>query len=355
MAEHKRTGKKKKRGASRKGGGARRPRPENRRRDRVREEKRSRGPAPGGMTAVEFWSLCSMNGLIIDDPKMEKLSRYVSDLLYWNEKINLISRRDTEHVWRSHILHSLTPILLGMIPKSGRVLDIGSGGGLPGIPMKIVHPALDIVLLDSIAKKVKTTEMLASHVIDHGLKAFRERAEEMPNYPEYAEGFDLVIARAVAPLVDLIGWAKPLLKPGSGRMVLLKGGTLVDELDHAVGKHPDAQVTIHEIKLTGTDWFADEQKRIVTVHFGGASTETQSGETVALPETVPTVPPADEPAEGVTVVEEGLDTGIEGEASIVPEESGLVATVVDDDAVGVALTGGDDAGLVDTVVDRDDV
>ena len=247
------------------------------------------------MTPVEFWSICSMNGLVLDDGQMDKMVRYVGDLLYWNEKINLISRRDTEQIWKRHILHSLAPVLLDMIPKTGRVLDIGSGGGLPGIPMKIARPGLEMVLLDSISKKVKTVEMLASHVIDHGLTAIRERAEEMPTYPEYAGSFDLVIARAVAPLVDLIGWARPLLRPDTGQMVLLKGGTLIDELDHAVGKHPDAEVTIHEIKLTGIGWFEEEQKRIVTVrlgkegapHKGAPRSQTDQGdqpEVTSLPE-----------------------------------------------------------------------
>ena len=220
------------------------------------------------MSPVEFWSLCSMNGLILDDEQMERLSRYATDLVHFNEKLNLISRRDTEHVWLRHILHSLTPVLMDMVPDTGRMLDIGSGGGLPGIPIKIARPGLDVVLLDSIAKKVKTTEMLASHVVEHGLVALRERAEELPKYPEYAEGFDLIVARAVAPLVDLITWSRPLLKP-DGLMVLLKGGTLIDEMEHAVGKHPDAQITIHDIELVGLDWFERENKRIVTVRLDG--------------------------------------------------------------------------------------
>lgn len=227
------------------------------------------------MSPVEFWSLCSMNGLILDDEQMERLTRYATDLVHFNEKLNLISRRDTEHVWLRHILHSLTPVLMDLVPDSGRVLDIGSGGGLPGIPIKIARPGLDMVLLDSIAKKVKTTEMLASHVIEHGLVVLRERAEELPKYPEYAAGFDLIIARAVAPLVDLITWARPLLKP-DGQMVLLKGGTLIDEMDHAVGKHPDAQITIHDIELVGLDWFAQENKRIVTVRLNAVAPDSES-------------------------------------------------------------------------------
>ncbi len=106
---------------------------------------------------------------------MEQFERYTNDLLYWNEKVNLISRRDTEHIWLHHILHSVAIAFTGELPKSGKVLDIGTGGGLPGIPLKILNPKFDVTLLDSIAKKVQTVGMIAGHITVHGLRAVRER------------------------------------------------------------------------------------------------------------------------------------------------------------------------------------
>ncbi|MGE3799557.1 MAG: 16S rRNA (guanine(527)-N(7))-methyltransferase RsmG [Candidatus Kapaibacterium sp.] len=232
--------------------------------DRGGENRREREPE--GMDPVEFWSICSVNGVPLSHEQMDQFARYAEDLLYWNDQINLISRRDTPHIWGRHLLHSITPVLMKLLPESGRILDIGTGGGLPGIPIKITLPKLDVTMLDSIAKKVRTTGMLASHISEHGLRAIRERAEELVNDPQHVGAYDAVVARAVAPLVDLIGWAKPLLKP-QGSIVALKGGALTDEIDHALHKFPEAQIQILDIEVRGTDWFTQENKRIVTVRF----------------------------------------------------------------------------------------
>lgn len=226
------------------------------------------------MDTVEFWSTCSVNGLVLTNEQMELLVRYVEDLLHWNNRINLISRRDTEHIWVRHILHSLTPLIMNAMPRSGKALDIGTGGGLPGIPLKIANPKLDMTLLDSIAKKVRTTSMLASHITKHGLRAVRERAEELPKDARHAGPYDVVVSRATAPLVDLMTWSRPLLKPG-GRIVALKGGALTDEVEQAQTKHPDAVISVIDIDVRGVDWFREENKRIVTVEFGGKKEEAR--------------------------------------------------------------------------------
>ena len=229
-----------------------------------KEGQQKREKKGGGMEPVEFWSICSVNGLPLSHEQMDLFLRYAEDLLFWNEKVNLISRRDTEHIWLHHILHSITPLLMNLMPNTGRLLDIGSGGGLPGIPMKIAAPKLDVTLLDSIAKKVRTTGMLASHITKHGLRAIRERSEELANDPTHIGKYDIIVARAVAPLVDLMVWSQPLLKP-DGVIIALKGGALTDEIDHARGKFPDAKIEILDITLRGNEWFVQENKRIVRV------------------------------------------------------------------------------------------
>lgn len=166
------------------------------------------------MDAVEFWSICSVNGLALSQEQMEQFKRYVQDLAYWNEKVNLISRRDMDNIWLRHMLHSVSIAFTGELPRSGKVLDIGTGGGLPGIPLKIINPKLDVTLLDSIAKKAQTVGMLASHITKHGLRAIRNRAEEMLNDPKHKGPYDLVVSRATAPLVDLMKWSQPILKAG---------------------------------------------------------------------------------------------------------------------------------------------
>jgi 16S rRNA (guanine527-N7)-methyltransferase len=217
---------------------------------------------------VDFWSICSVNGLVLSQEQMAQIERFENDLLYWNERVNLISRRDTEHIWLRHILHSLTLVMSGEMPQSGRVLDIGTGGGLPGIPLKIALPKLDMTLLDSIAKKVQTTGMLASHITKHGMRAVRLRAEELPNDPKLKGPYDVVVSRATAPLVDLMKWAQPVLKPG-GKILTLKGGALTDEITQAQSKFPNASVTVIDIDVKGVEWFSTEEKKIVRVTFEG--------------------------------------------------------------------------------------
>jgi 16S rRNA (guanine527-N7)-methyltransferase len=216
------------------------------------------------LDATEFWSICSVNGLILSQEQMALFERYVNDLLYWNEKVNLISRRDTEQIWLHHILHSVSIIFTGELPKSGKLLDIGTGGGLPGIPLKIVNPKFDVTLLDSIAKKVTTVGMMAGHITKQGLRALRNRAEELANDPKLKGPYDVIVSRATAPLVDLMKWSQPVLKPGH-KILTLKGGALTEEIRQAQTKFPDAEITVIDINVRGVEWFRQEEKKLVRV------------------------------------------------------------------------------------------
>jgi len=221
------------------------------------------------MDATEFWSICSANGLVLSREQMAQFERYADDLAYWNERVNLISRRDIEHVWLRHLLHCTSLAFTGLLPKSGRVLDIGTGGGLPGIPLKIINPKFDITLLDSIAKKVNTAGMMASHITPHGIRAVRQRAEELPNDPKLRGPYDLVVSRATAPLVDLIGWSRPVLRQPGGFILTLKGGDLADEIGQAARKHTAASISVHPLRVLGVNWFEQEEKKVVQVQFNG--------------------------------------------------------------------------------------
>jgi 16S rRNA (guanine527-N7)-methyltransferase len=137
---------------------------------------------------------------------------------------------------------------------------------LPGIPLKIAYPKLDITFLDSIAKKVQTVGMLASHITKHGLRAVRNRAEELPNDPKHRGPYDVVVSRATAPLVDLMKWSRPVLKP-AGKILTLKGGDLTEEIRQAQTKFRDAQITVVDLAVRGVDWFTEEEKKVVEVTF----------------------------------------------------------------------------------------
>jgi 16S rRNA (guanine527-N7)-methyltransferase len=108
--------------------------------------------------SIEFAHICRKNGLVLSDEQLRLLSLYAALLLAWNAKVNLISRKDEENFWLSHLLHCIAPMFLFAMPASARVLDIGTGGGLPGVPLAIANPGWSVTLLDSIGKNKKRRE-----------------------------------------------------------------------------------------------------------------------------------------------------------------------------------------------------
>ena len=109
-------------------------------------------------------NIMRQNNLPLSEAQVASLAEYESLLREWNGRINLISRRDQENIWTAHILHSLSILFHLEIPASVRVLDLGSGGGLPGIPLAIARPDLTVVLLDSMAKKMRAVSDIVARL-----------------------------------------------------------------------------------------------------------------------------------------------------------------------------------------------
>jgi 16S rRNA (guanine527-N7)-methyltransferase len=147
----------------------------------------------------------------------------------WNEKINVISRKDIENLYERHILHSLSIAKLIQFKNATKVLDLGTGGGFPGIPLAILFPNCRFHLVDSIGKKLNVVDDVKTKL---GLKntfIFHSRAEEM----DYQ--YDFVVSRAVAPLSELLGWTKGMYLPKDQNtfkngLICLKGGDIDAEL-----------------------------------------------------------------------------------------------------------------------------
>ena len=184
---------------------------------------------------------------------LELITRYFSDFtptqteqflaldgLYkdWNSKINVISRKDEESLYSKHILHSLSIAAAFDLPPGTNVLDIGTGGGFPGIPLAIFFPDVTFYLADSIGKKIKVVKAVADAIGLKNVVALHTRAEDIKN-----KKFEVVVSRAVAPLKDLWKWGKPLLRRAEGRgqradndlpvpngLICLKGGDLSQEI-----------------------------------------------------------------------------------------------------------------------------
>ena len=148
---------------------------------------------------------------------------------YWNERINLISRLDIDNLFIHHILHSLSIAKAITFKNDTRIIDIGTGGGFPGIPLAIFFPKVDFLLVDSIGKKINVVKEIVSALKLENVTAVKSRAEEVD------ATCDFVVSRAVASISDLYNWTKHLVKPGGinamkNGWLFLKGGDLEAEI-----------------------------------------------------------------------------------------------------------------------------
>lgn len=214
------------------------------------------------MELSEFWTICSANSIVLSKKQLENIKRYAEELVLWNKKVNLISRKDEENIIEKHILHSLSILKMIDLKNKAKCLDIGTGGGLPGIPVKIAREDISMLLIDSIAKKIKITQMLALHTGLRNISAKTIRAEDLANDSQYISKFDCIMSRAVSKIEVMLDYGKPLLKK-DGQIALLKGGNLDYELNLAKKKHKDFEFKIADIDFLGVDSFKKDEKKIV--------------------------------------------------------------------------------------------
>ena len=162
----------------------------------------------------------------------------------WNEKINVISRKDIDSLYEKHVLHSLAIAAVFNLKPGMDVIDIGTGGGFPGIPLAIFFPDTRFHLVDSIGKKLKVVDAVKEGIGLTNVFTRHTRAEEIKD-----RKFDLAVSRAVAPLKELWTWARPLLrKPAPGApsgLICLKGGDLAAEISDS-GTRPRI-MEVHEL------------------------------------------------------------------------------------------------------------
>lgn len=159
--------------------------------------------------------------------QLEKLGQLYKE---WNDKINVISRKDIDNVYNHHILHSMAIAKFIQFKPAANILDLGTGGGLPGIPMAILFPETQFRLIDGTRKKITVVQAIKEELGLKNVVARHIRAEEMK------ERFDFVICRAVASLDKLFQWSTPLLSKKERHafpngLITLKGGDLEAEVE----------------------------------------------------------------------------------------------------------------------------
>ncbi|WP_112481042.1 16S rRNA (guanine(527)-N(7))-methyltransferase RsmG [Vibrio variabilis] len=165
---------------------------------------------------VKLDQLIAETSLEVSELQREQLVGYVQLLDKWNKAYNLTSVRRPEEMLVKHILDS---IIVGEHLEGERFIDVGTGPGLPGVPLAIMHPTKSFTLLDSLGKRIRFIKQVAHELKIKNVSPVQSRVEEF----DAGEGFDGVLSRAFASMTDMVNWCKHLPKPESGRFYALKG------------------------------------------------------------------------------------------------------------------------------------
>jgi 16S rRNA (guanine527-N7)-methyltransferase len=161
--------------------------------------------------------------------QLEKIKRLGTLYNFWNPQINVISRKDIIHLYERHVLHSLSIARIISFRPGTRILDVGTGGGFPGIPLAILFPDTDFLLIDSIGKKIKVVKEIAGDLNLTNIVAAQIRAEQVTGK------FDFVVSRAVTAIPQLLGWVKKNISSVQQNshpngLIYLKGGDIEEDV-----------------------------------------------------------------------------------------------------------------------------
>lgn len=197
-------------------------------------------------------------GLKLDEDKLASFGEYYRTLVEWNEFMNLTAITEKSEVYTKHFLDSLAVnVVLGKLGLDGhvRVIDVGTGAGFPGIPLKLANPGWSVTLLDSLNKRIKFLNEVIGRLGLQDITAIHGRAEDYSRDGAYREGFDLCVSRAVANLATLSEYCLPYVRQG-GYFISYKSGEIEEELDgakkaiHMLGGSVEL---VEKLKLPGTD------------------------------------------------------------------------------------------------------
>ena len=184
----------------------------------------------------------------LTDKQVEQFEKLTTCFKDWNSKINLVSRKDIDEFTTRHLLHSLAIAKAMKFASGSKILDVGTGGGLPGLPLAILYPDVDFTLCDSIGKKIMVVNDLIKQVGIENAKGHHLRAQKIPGK------FDFIVSRAVTRMANFLPWVENKisnrsLNPWPNGILYLKGGDLKQELNEI---HATSEV------LPISDWFKED-------------------------------------------------------------------------------------------------
>ena len=175
---------------------------------------------------------CNENGIVLNDTAIFRFDKYMRIVLEWNEKINLTSITDENEFIIKHFYDSLTLLRALDIKEGARIIDVGTGAGFPGIPLKIARPDIELTLLDSLNKRLVFLQDNVLTSLDITAEIIHGRAEDISKQSEYRERFDFAVSRAVANLSSLSEYCIPFVKVG-GIFTSMKGPESSEEIKQA--------------------------------------------------------------------------------------------------------------------------
>ena len=172
-------------------------------------------------------------GLDISHKQLEQMTHFLDLLLEANKKVNLTAIRDCDRAWSRHIIDSLTILpWIETLPKQAKLIDVGTGGGLPGIPLAIAKPDIHITFLDATEKKIRCVQGFLEQLSLDLVTTVTRRAEDLGQDHAYREKYDVVTCRAIGPMRELLEYTLPLIKVG-GQLLAMKGPKVEAELTEA--------------------------------------------------------------------------------------------------------------------------
>lgn len=193
--------------------------------------------------------------LNLEKDQLDEFETYKDLLVEWNKKINITAITDDKEIDVKHFLDSLTPAVTKLLDGDKKIIDVGTGGGFPGIPLKILNKDLDVTLLDSLNKRITFLKEVVDSLKLDKIEAIHGRAEELGRTEEYREKYDICISRAVASLNTLSEYCLPFVKKG-GYFISMKGPEVEEEVQisrKAIDKLGGKIVRVEKIEIPCSD------------------------------------------------------------------------------------------------------